>query len=598
MANPFSVDVPNVLQSLMLGEQSYKDASKSRATRLAGDALQSGDYAGASKALFDSGNLEQGLALAKMGKEQEAANVFQRLFFPGMGGGSPSPAGPSGPAPDRFSPQVAKARDAYGVDPGYMNRLIDIESKGNPNAVNATSGATGLTQFVPGTWKQYGQGGNPTDPNANIDAAARLTSDNMAAFKNKTGRDPTFGESYLAHQQGVGGATALLKNPNANVVDALAPAYGGDRARATQAIVTNGGSPLETAGQFAKRWTSKFDNQQPIQVAGAVPTNEAPQPAVAGAAAAPAAAAGPGFNALLFAATNPNLPASQREVAKIMLQKQIETAKTPDIQNNYKLAVTQGYKGTFHEYEMELKKAGATAVTNDMRGENAEAKALGEGAGKRANETMAAAGSAPKKLQNLARMEGLLENVKTGKIEPARMNISAWAKSLGLDDDAAVRLGLDPKGVGTSQAIEALTNEMTLGHIGPGGLPANNFSDADRRFITEISPNLGNDKEANRLKIEASRRLANLDLEKGREWQTWRRNSANKGKSYDDFEIDWSDKTANRDLFGDLTQRAKALAPAPQTGGPTGMPQGAKQAADGKFYVPDPGRPGKFMRVD
>ena len=100
---------------------------------------------------------------------------------------------------------------------------------------------------------------------------------------------------------------------------------------------------------------------------------------------------------------------------------------------------------SFMDYQIALKRAGATAINTDMRGENAEAKAIGEGAGKRANDTMAAAGSATKKLQNLSRMESLLNNVSQGKIEPARLTVSAWAKSLGLDDASAERLGLNPK---------------------------------------------------------------------------------------------------------------------------------------------------------
>lgn len=300
---------------------------------------------------------------------------------------------------------------------------------------------------------------------------------------------------------------------------------------------------------------------------------------------------------LMFVLAHPGATPGAKEAAKIALT---EAIKTPDNLREYDLYRQQtlasgGQPIPYLDFAIKLKQAGATAITNDMRGENAEAKALGEGAGKRANETMAAASAAPSKIQNLNRMSVMLDQVQQGKIEPARMTVSAWAKSMGLNDDVAVRLGLDPKGVGTAQAVQALSNEMTLGHIGPGGLPANNFSNTDRQFITEIVPKLGDDPESNRIKIEAARRMANLDLERGRAWQQFHRDPANKGKSFADFEIDWAEKTAKRDLFGDLIKKVPQQQQA--AAAPANMPAGAKQAPDGNYYVPDPARPGKYLMV-
>ena len=41
-----------------------------------------------------------------------------------------------------------------------------------------------------------------------------------------------------------------------------------------------------------------------------------------------------------------------------------------------------------------------------------------------------------------------------------------------------------------------------------------------------------------------------------------------------------------------------AQAEAAPGGAPPGMPEGAQQAPDGNFYVPDPARPGKFLMVE
>src|SRR5690349_876757 len=109
---------------------------------------------------------------------------------------------------------IQAAATQYGLDPNYLLRTGQIESSLNPSAVNGSSGAAGLFQFIPSTAQRYGLS-NPLDPVANADAAARLTRDNTVALRGAFGRDPTPGELYLAHQQGAHGAISLLSNPSA-----------------------------------------------------------------------------------------------------------------------------------------------------------------------------------------------------------------------------------------------------------------------------------------------------------------------------------------------------------------------------------------------
>ena len=52
---------------------------------------------------------------------------------------------------------TSKARE-YGLDPDTMLKIADIESKFDPKARNP-SGASGVFQFMPSTWQQYGKGG-------------------------------------------------------------------------------------------------------------------------------------------------------------------------------------------------------------------------------------------------------------------------------------------------------------------------------------------------------------------------------------------------------------------------------------------------------
>ena len=145
-----------------------------------------------------------------------------------------------------------------------MMRIAMIESSGNPKAHNA-SGAAGLFQFMPGTAKAYGLS-DPYDPVASADAAARLTRDNRDYLTQKLGREPTPGELYLAHQQGMGGAEKLLTNPDAKAADLVG----------AKAVTQNGGTADMTAQQFANKWISKIDTYGDVPQGGNLAPEQGP----------------------------------------------------------------------------------------------------------------------------------------------------------------------------------------------------------------------------------------------------------------------------------------------------------------------------------
>lgn len=60
-----------------------------------------------------------------------------------------------------------------GIPPAGFLAQIRQESAWNPNAVNTSSGAMGLGQFMPATWAEWGQGKSPFDPAASLESAAR-----------------------------------------------------------------------------------------------------------------------------------------------------------------------------------------------------------------------------------------------------------------------------------------------------------------------------------------------------------------------------------------------------------------------------------------
>lgn len=190
-----------------------------------------------------------------------AAKDFESVF----GGSSPLASNSnSGLAEALAEPQRSvPAFAGQGMSPTYMGNMAAKE--GGPvneraTAVNPKSGATGVFQFLPSTWNGLAKSmpelgltaDGMKDPKQQQVAMQAFTGQNAKALS--AGGIPVNDSTLaLAHQQGAGGAKALLGNPGLNVVDALAPAYKGDRRIAMQAVVNNGGDPNMTAGQFAQK---------------------------------------------------------------------------------------------------------------------------------------------------------------------------------------------------------------------------------------------------------------------------------------------------------------------------------------------------------
>ena len=115
-----------------------------------------------------------------------------RLLTPGTAAAQPMSASVEDEAPaltNEAPPQtppasdvpalIAEASQRWGLDSTQMLRVAWCESKYDPAAYNRRSGASGLFQFIPGTWSRasaaVGMGwASPFDPVANVEAAAWL----------------------------------------------------------------------------------------------------------------------------------------------------------------------------------------------------------------------------------------------------------------------------------------------------------------------------------------------------------------------------------------------------------------------------------------
>lgn len=149
----------------------------------------------------------------------------------------------------------------YGEDPAKWLALYQIESASGKNMLNRQSGATGHFQIMPQFFRDYGVNrAGANDLETSFAAVRGHHARGSARLKSRLGRDLTSGEYYLGHQQGWGGATALLSNPDKNVVDALATIMSEGKAKA--AVTQNGGRTSMTARQFANMWIAEANKLQ------------------------------------------------------------------------------------------------------------------------------------------------------------------------------------------------------------------------------------------------------------------------------------------------------------------------------------------------
>lgn len=133
---------------------------------------------------------------------------------------------------------IRRAADATGVDFSLLVETARRESALNPTARAGTSSATGLFQFIEGTWfqmmRRHGathglgryaqaleQGANGdmrreilalrNDPEISARMAAELARENAQTLQARLGRSPSAGELYAAHVMGPGGALRLIE---------------------------------------------------------------------------------------------------------------------------------------------------------------------------------------------------------------------------------------------------------------------------------------------------------------------------------------------------------------------------------------------------
>lgn len=170
---------------------------------------------------------------------------------------------------------------------------------------------------------------------------------------------------------------------------------------------------------------------------------------------------------------------------------------TADIQE-YEFAKSQGFQGSYLDFQTSLKKAGATNVTTNL----GEGDKFYENLDKKNAETFSALSETGmqgrSKLAQIDRLDGLLAAAPQGA--------AAMLKQV------AGEYGINTEGLSDIQAAQALINELVPQQRQPGSGP---MSDADLALFKESLPRLINQPEGNRAIIDTMRGITQYQIQMG-----------------------------------------------------------------------------------
>lgn len=159
------------------------------------------------------------------------------------------------------------------------------------------------------------------------------------------------------------------------------------------------------------------------------------------------------------------------------------------------------------------------AQINMNPGEPKANEELGKAIGTRLASQLESGDKAMSNLQTLSLMESAAAQLEqgggsVGALAEPQAFASSILQAANVDPTS---LGL-PADAGPAQVLNSLGNKLTLGKIGGAdGMPANNFSDADRKFIESTVPRLTDTPSAFKAKIFIDKRMAERSIQVAQE---------------------------------------------------------------------------------
>jgi len=242
----------------------------------------------------------------------------------------------------------------------------------------------------------------------------------------------------------------------------------------------------------------------------------------------------------------------------------------------------------FLDFKTKLAEAGAskTSVNNNIQsGEKEFDKAVGKEYGDVFTSAQKAGRDSVGAINNLNMMESLTKNPNF--YSGAAGNLVTQGKKV------AASLGItDADSAAPNELFQKIGNKAVLDAA--GGSLGTGFSNADRDFLSGTVPNIGNTPEGNRQIIAIARTVEQRKQQVAQFARDYAKQHGGRiDAGYDQALQQWSDANPA------FPQSQAQGRPQPQQqASPAQQPQAQpRQAADGKFYVPDPNRPGKYLQV-
>ena len=264
------------------------------------------------------------------------------------------------------------------------------------------------------------------------------------------------------------------------------------------------------------------------------------------------------------------------------IQKSLAPETSADMQA-YGLYRRQGGNLPFLDFKKQLAEAGATKVNNSTTVNSGE-KEYDKALAKDMAEQYVGYQKAARNATNASGTLNLMENLT----RDPNFYSGTGGELVTRGKQALSGIGVTaPDSAKANELFGSLANKLTVDAAG-GSLGAQ-ISNSDIAFLSRINPGLATTPEGNREIIGYQRKLYQRQQEVGRMARDYAaKNSGRLDSGFDAVVADFAEKNP---LF------PKQAAQPQQQSRPSSSAPEPRRAPDGNLYVPDPNRPGKYLRV-